>query len=641
MMNNELKNILINNEKEQCYNYNLTDYINYLENIIDNYNFDDDFNECIFIFPIISDLLCTIEIKKNERIRVYERLKAIREKIQILILQKPGDVSKSNCNFALLKKLVDQTESLMIASFYDMIPHYHGNSLRLIEYLLFDVKQFQLVFDILDQYPYMIRLIDKDGTKLITKLVYHYLDEIFNYTSKKELKPNSDLVYYDKVLVLFLNNEKLEFTFQERKDLIGKIRYYRKNINNSDYNEITKQKLVFWLNQLEERLEYQIHQVNFSEVCYMHDIKTSFDEGILSEARRIDKEINFNAYPSYTRIDDEYIITIDGNDAEELDDGISVQKLENGYYKLGIHIADPTGIIKGNSIIFDEALKRIMTIYSKTEPIYLFPKNLSKDKMNLLEGKYRLATSYYLYINDNGSIENYEFIESIISVHNTTYDIIDNILNTGICKDEKLLKTALLLSEVTAKISHNFHIDETYEMLNRTTSNPSNTNIIIKTKASKMVEVCMMMANYIVPYHMNKNNLPCLYRIHIVDDEFIRKLSSISMKLHSNNEKEANDAIHYLQSIYPKAKYSTEARGHFGLGLPIYSHVTSPLRRVADDVMKKYVLDPFYFHKTADKQAYKYEKELKQICDCINKRTGIIDSFTSYEKEISKILTKH
>lgn len=626
---------------EPNFEHSLTFYISYLEEATNNFNFQDDFSSCLLIFPIISELLYTKELKKRDKIKIYERLKSIREKLQILILQKPGDISKSNHNFSLLKKLVDQTESLMIASFYDMLPQYDGNSLQLIEYLLFEVKQYQLISDILEQYPYMIRLIDRDNTKLITKVIDNYIKESFIYTSGKELKPDSDLVYYDKVLSLFLNHEKLEFSFQERKDIVGKVRNYRKNIDNNFYNEITKQKLVFWLNRLEEKLEGINHLDEFNEICYMHDIKTYFDEGILSEARRIGTEIKPSTYPNYHILDNEYIITIDGDNAEELDDGISIKKLENGYYKLGVHIANPMGIIKSNNIIFEEALKRTSSIYIGHEPIYLFPKLLSKDKMNLLEGKYRLSTSYYLYIDDNGSIDNYEFIESIISVHNTTYKVIDDILNTGTCKDDKLFDTVTLLSEVTSKISKTFHIDETYELLNRTIENPSKTNIVSKTKSSKMVEICMMMANYIVPYHMHKNNLPCIYRIHVIDQDFIKKLSSISSKIHSTNKKEANDAIHYLQSIYPKAKYSTEAKGHFGLGLPVYSHVTSPLRRIADDVMKEYVLDPFYFNHVSDVNKYKIEAKLSEICTYINKRSLIIDSFMNYQKEAAKILTKH
>lgn len=626
------------------YEHTLIEYVTYLKDIVLSFDFENDFSECLNVFQIISYILTTSEVRKRDKIYIYEELKEIREKIRLLILQKPGEISKTNANFSLLKKMVDQIESLLVASFYDMTPHYNGDGIKLMKYLLFEVKQYKLIEDILEQYPYMIRLTSLDGTKLITELVNYYIEEILYYTSDKELKTATDLVYYDKVLDLFLNNEKLELSFKERKELVGKVRYYRKNINDLEYNSLTKQKLIFWLNKLEEKLEFKTHQVTFNELCYMHDIEENFDEGILSEARRISKEIKLKSYPNYQDKTNEYIITIDGDNALELDDGISIEKLENGYYKLGIHIANPMGLVKTDSIIFDEALKRVTSIYTGKEPIYLFPKIISKDKSNLLGGKNRLATSYYLYINDFGRIEDYEFVESIVNVHNTTYSEVDSVLNSGICSDNKFMETVSLLALVTNKIGNNFHIDETYEMLNRTKSNPSNTNIITKSKSSKMVEICMMMANYIVPYHMHKHNLPCLYRNHVIDSEFIKKLSSISPKLHSSNENEVEKAIHYLETIYPKATPSTKALGHFGLGLPFYSHLTSPLRRGEDIIMKPFVLDPFYFHPVSDKEAEIIEDKLEGICTYLNKRYKIIDSFVNYKKDeiksIDKVLKK-
>ena len=88
--------------------------------------------------------------------------------------------------------------------------------------------------------------------------------------------------------------------------------------------------------------------------------------------------------------------------------------------------------------------------------------------------------------------------------------------------------------------------------------------------------------------------------------------------------------------------YSTEAKGHFGLGLPYYSHSTAPLRRYIDNAMKLYVLDPFYFHNITDKEAYLIEQKQKEICTHINEKNIIIDSFLeSYSKKKKKTLTKN
>lgn len=631
---------LINKEKD--FKYSPYEYLELLNNTLDNFNFEDDFSYLLDIFPIISYLLCTTEVRKRDKNKMAELLKDIRNKIQIMILQKPGEIPKDNINFLLLKKLIDNTESLMIANFYDVINRYQGDSLKLIEYLLFDLKDYLLIEDILKNYPYLVRLTDKDGITLINKVIKKYIEEVYLYTDNKELTTNFNLIYYDKLLTLFLENGKLEFSFKERKDAISNINYCRKNINVEEYNNLTKRKFVFWLNHLEEKLENNSHNATLKEICYMHDIKLTFDEGVLSETRRFNHDIKITKYPNRKLIDSEYIVTIDSIDANELDDSLSIEKLEDGYYKLGVHIADPTGLLPKNNIILDAAYERSISIYLPNNTIFMYPEILSKDKMNLLENKYRLATSYYLYINKEGRVENYEFFESVIKVSkNTTYDEVNEILSTGICNDFNYFNTINLLSDVASKIGKNFQIDEVYQLINRTVSNSTNTNITDKTNASKIVEVCMMIVNYIIPYHMHKYNLPCLYRIHTVDLEYKNKITNIINNINLKSDKVSEDLINYLNSICPKSKYSTSALGHFGLGLPYYSHSTAPLRRYIDNAMKMYVLDNFYFHHISDKKAYRVEEKLKEICTLVNERNIIINSFMeSYAKQKVKILTK-
>lgn len=617
------------------------EYLEFLDNVLDNYNFECDFSYLLDIFPIVSFLVCTTEVRKRDRIKMADLLKNIRNKIQILILKKPGDISKENKNFILLKELIDNTESLIIANFYDVINQYQGNSLKLIEYLLFELKDFSLIEDVLKNFPYMIRLRDKNNTSLIQKVVAKYIDEVYLYTDNKELTTNFNLIYYERVINLFLNHEKLELSFKEQKDIISNINYCRKNINLDNYNNLTKRKFIFWLNHLEEKLEDKKHQPTFKEKCYMHDIQVEFDEGILSEARRLNSEIKPSKYPNRKIIDNEFIITIDGDDANELDDALSIEKLESGYYKLGVHIADPTGLLPKNSIILDSAYERGTSIYLPN-PIFMFPEILSKDKMNLLENKYRLATSYYLYINENGTIEDYDFFETVIKVSkNTTYNEVNEIINTGNCQNEQYLNTVNLLSHVLGKLKNNFKMDEIYKLVNRTTNNITNTNIIDNNNASKIVETSMMMVNYIVPYHMNKNKLPCINRIHTIDKETRNKITTMSNAISLEDNKTSESLFRYFTSIYPKSIYSTESKGHFGLGLEYYSHVTAPLRRYIDNAMKLYVLDPFYFNHTSDKEAYLIMNKLNEICKHINEKNIIINSFL--EKDITdtpKILIK-
>lgn len=611
-------------------------YVTYLEKHIDSYNFLDDFSECLCVIDIISYIMKTVEIKKESQKEVYEKLKEIRKKVRCLIFQKPKGIDKEHPNFILLKEIINQIESLIVAGFYDLMNCYQGNGFQLLEYLLFEVKNYNLIINIFKQYPYMIRFMNNNGEKLIQKVIERYMNEIYFYTSNKELKVNSNVIYYDKILTFLLNHNKLQFDFSERENIIHQIQECRKQIRPEDYNDLTKRKFIFWLNHLEEKLQCQNHAITFKEVCYMHDIQTTFDQGLLSEVRRLETDIILNRYPNRKFLSDEYIVTIDDVDAEELDDGLSIQKLENGYYRLGVHIADPTGLLSENSIILEEAFKRTTSIYLDDQTIYMFPEILARDKMNLLEGQLRFATSYYLYVNAEGRIESYEFLETIVKVHNITYTQANTILKNGNCCDKQLLDTLVMLSMITNKLGNNFIVDPIYQAVNRQKSNPSKTNIINCTSASKIVETCMMMANYIVPFHMKKHNLPCINRIHILDSDYLRRLSAIHNNIYFDGQDSIKNVIHYLSSFYPKSKYSVDKVGHFGLGLPIYSHVTSPLRRGIDNIQKIYVLSPFYFDSVPDSVAYQIEEKLKQICDYFNERATTIASFVESQKVLSK-----
>ena len=125
--------ILFNLEEGILFKHKSKEYINYLERVLDNYNFKDDFSHLLYIYSIVPQSLCYTVINKKEKNEMLESLKRIREKIQILILQKPGNILKDNENFLLLKKLIDSTESLIIAQFYDLIDKEYFDEKKLVD----------------------------------------------------------------------------------------------------------------------------------------------------------------------------------------------------------------------------------------------------------------------------------------------------------------------------------------------------------------------------------------------------------------------------------------------------------------------------------------------------------------------------
>ena len=130
-------------------------------------------------------------------------------------------------------------------------------------------------------------------------------------------------------------------------------------MDTKEYNDLTKRKYIFWLNNLLEKLEnidINENTFDFNILCYKHDIKEKFDQGLLSEANRLYHNLDMNKFKNRRIVDNEYIIAIDGEDAEEIDDSLSIRKLKNGNYLIGVHIADPGGYLSIDNIIMEEAL---------------------------------------------------------------------------------------------------------------------------------------------------------------------------------------------------------------------------------------------------------------------------------------------
>lgn len=620
------------------------EYLRLLEKKLENYTYQEDYAYLIGIFPRLSFFLTYQQISSVQKKNIYELLTLIHEKLQILLIQKPGNIEKNNPAYLNLKDFIDQVEKVSLLYLYDFVDHYQGSHLNLMEYLIFDVKIYNLVEEAIKKYPYMVRLIDQEGNLLFSKIVEKYLEELKDYVSDKELKLNSSLVYYDQVLDLFIKNKKLNISMKSKIEILGKIDFIKNSINDDNHNDLTKRKCVFWLNNLSDKLENNVFEepsYDYQKLCYKHDIKENFDQGIQSEAKRLYRQFDPFKSRNRTIINDEYIITIDGDKAEEIDDSLSIKKLSNGNYKIGVHIADPGGYIPQNSIIMDEIYKRTTSIYLSDKTIFMMPGILSKDILSLNEGEYRLATSYYFEVNTLGKIEDFYFFKSIVKVdRNATYHETDNFLKRGYADCCELDKTLELFSEINSKLASNFTLDEMYSLVNRTTQNVSNTNIIGNSKSSKIVETNMIMTNYLTAKHFNEKNLPFINRVHKLKPDYLEELERQKMLL-KREDKDVNNVINYIEGIYPKAEYRIDITGHYGLGIPFYAHLTSPLRRSADVLNTSICIDQIYFSNHTDKELYKIEEFLKEKCDYINQKHPTIAHFEkTYEKEKIKQLKK-
>ena len=318
----------------------------------------------------------------------------------------------------------------------------------------------------------------------------------------------------------------------------------------------------------------------------------------------------------------ELVITIDPEDAKDFDDALSLKKLDNGNFQLGVHIADVSHYVKENSEIDKEALNRGTSVYLVDQVVPMLPELLSNEICSLKPRRVRLTFSVIMEINSEGEVLNYEIAESVInSKRRFSYIEVQKIIETGegdykelVLELDKLAKT---LRERRFKKGG---IDlQTVEVKFILDSNKKPTNALLRESndSTQLVEECMLVANKTVAEHIKKLSakfklktlLPFLYRVH--DEPLPEKIADIvtfiksitkSKFQSSANLKDINRLIKQFEGkpekpivhqllvrSMPKAEYTNENIGHFGLGFSDYTHFTSPIRRYPDLVVHRLI----------------------------------------------------
>ena len=311
------------------------------------------------------------------------------------------------------------------------------------------------------------------------------------------------------------------------------------------------------------------------------------------------------------------MVTIDGEDAKDLDDAVHVTK-EGGRYRLGVHIADVTNYVQGNSALDREALKRGTSVYLVDRVIPMLPRELSNGICSLNQGVDRLALSCLMTINGKGEVTDYEIVESVIRVdRRMTYTAVGRILEDQdeetIREYEDLVPMFRLMQELSVILrekrrkrgSIDFDFPESKIVLDES-GVPVSIKPYERNAATRIIEDFMLLANETVAQHFYWLDIPFVYRTHAnPDPEKILKLGTFINNFGYNIKVKSGDSeIHpkEIQKLLGKiegtdeealiarltlrsmkqAKYTVDCTGHFGLACEYYCHFTSPIRRYPD-----------------------------------------------------------
>lgn len=355
--------------------------------------------------------------------------------------------------------------------------------------------------------------------------------------------------------------------------------------------------------------------VDILSVLESQNIRYEFSDEIKDIAKTVPKEVDDWSKAGRLDLRHEQIITIDGDDAKDLDDAICVKKLPNGNYELGVHIADVSHYVTEKSPFDKEAYKRGTSIYLADRVVPMLPEELSNGICSLNQGVDRLTLSVIMEIDKSGKVVDHKIAESLInSTARMTYTNVTAILEGDkekCCQYAHLVEhiknmnelRSILNSRREARGSMNFNFDEARIVLD---SDGKPVDIVKRERgiSNNIIEEFMLIANETVAEHFYWLNIPFIYRIHEEPNsdsikEFARFIAPFGYTIkHSGGVVHPKELAKLIKSLegkkeeliisnvmlrsLMKAKYSNENQGHFGLASQYYCHFTSPIRRYPD-----------------------------------------------------------
>ena len=381
-------------------------------------------------------------------------------------------------------------------------------------------------------------------------------------------------------------------------------------------------------------------------IAISKDFDIDFSEETMKEVEKIPEYVLDSEKENRLDLTNENIFTLDSIRTKDMDDAISIKKLYNGNYLLGVHIADVSHYLPTTSPIFKEAMKRGTSVYLDDLVITMIPSKLSNCICSLNEGFDRLTKSVIMEVNKKGKVVNYKIVYSVIhSKKKMTYEELNKMFETQEIEEETYIpfiqdiEFARELSNILTKNkSKRGNLD--FESKDRKIIKDENgkpQEFIKETngEAQKIIENFMVLTNEVVASHFHWRGLPFVYRVHNNPDELkIDKTMDVIKKLgykltHIQNaygQKEIQNILNeykdkpeytiisnLLLRNMSKAIYSTENYGHFALALDNYCHFTSPIRRFPDLAVHT-LIDMFINDYRLDNHNNKFVKNLGEIC---------------------------
>ena len=392
--------------------------------------------------------------------------------------------------------------------------------------------------------------------------------------------------------------------------------------------------------------------VDILSIIYKYNINVDFPEEVKEEVKHIPMEVSEEEMKGRRDLREEVIFTIDGDDTKDIDDAISIKRLTNGHYQLGVHIADVSYYVREGMALDDEAMERGTSVYLVDRVIPMLPHELSNGICSLNPNVDRLAVSCVMEFDGAGKQIDYEIFLSVIrSRIQMTYKKVNDILENDVVAEgyepyvndlKQMTELADILRKAKVKRGYiDFGVDEAKILVDE---KGVPTDVVLRDRGTgeKLIEDFMIAANECVATHIYFMNLPFIYRIHETPEpDKIRSflgfvsglgysvtgnLNDITPKGVQNIVSQLEDKPEYkiLSSLLlrsmKKAIYSPDNLGHYGLASDCYTHFTSPIRRYPDTTVHR-LLHTYLFDGKADMPTVKkWEEKLVYVTEHSSER---------------------
>lgn len=459
----------------------------------------------------------------------------------------------------------------------------------------------------------------------------------------------------NKVVGIFHQTGDFAFVTPDDKRIGQDVYVMRKHFNGAKDGQKVVVEITEWP-QEHRKAEGRVSEVlgNIGDVgleilsiIKQNDLPLQFPDEVLEAARKVPKTIKKSELAGRRDLRERTVVTVDGEDAKDLDDAVYVEQLGRDEYLLGVYIADVSYYVTEDSTLDKEARERGTSVYLVDRVLPMLPERLSNGICSLNAGEDRLAMACEMHIDSLGTILSYDIFPAVINVrHRLSYNIVRAILagDSAMCERYEDILPMVARMDILRQILHDkrarrgavdFELPEQKVILDENL-HPIDIVQRIHGNAESIIEEFMLAANETVAKHMFDAHWPFIYRVHDIPSEermqeFAKLLANFNIKFRVKEETEPKDIQQAVAEVAGKAEerlittvalrsmkqavYQADNIGHFGLAAKYYTHFTSPIRRYPDLIVHRLLRAWMQQPKLKDSEVEPLEEKLDVIAE--------------------------